>query len=132
MYSATDRGHEMGGRCPYTESGRSDVKIKVGDRQLFDQRRSSPVMINPLSHAPEAIRLRVVESDLIYAVGYTESSQTLVIVSNQGKIYQYFEVPKTVYEELVASGSVDQYLRQSILGHYACVQVKRRGRKRHR
>lgn len=95
--------------------------------------------LNPEELSPEelgieakAFRLRVVESNLIYAVGYAASSQTLVMISNQGKIYQYFAVPKGIYEELVVSNVVDRYLRESILGCYACIQVRRRGRKRHR
>lgn len=89
-------------------------------------------MMQQLDTEAGVFRLRVVESNIIYAVGYAESSQTLVILCNQGKIYKYFAVPREVYEQLLAIDSVDRYLRESILGYYACIQVRRRGRKRHR
>lgn len=92
-------------------------------------------MIMQLQTEAGTFRLRVVDSQIIYAVGYGESNETLAIVSNQGKIYKYFAVPRTVYEALLASdanGSVDSYLRECILGRYASIQVRRRGRKRHR
>lgn len=88
--------------------------------------------MNQLNPETGAMRLRVVESDIIYAVGYAEGSKTLVIVCKQGRIYQYFDVPKTVYETLITIDLVDQYFRESIMGRYACMQIKRRGRKRHR
>ena len=88
--------------------------------------------MNQLTPETGAMRLRKLDSDMIYAVGYAESSETLVIVSRQGKIYQYFHVPKTVYEELLATDIADHYFQEAIMGRYACVQIKRRGRKRHR
>jgi len=88
--------------------------------------------MNQLKPEIEPVRLRVVESDILYAVGYAEPSKTLVVVSNQGKIYHYFDVPKAVYETLVATESVDLFLRESVMGCYGCIQIKRRGRKRHR
>lgn len=94
----------------------------------------NPVMMQLHTEAG-TFRLRVVDSRIIYAVGYGESNETMVLVSNQGKIYKYFAVPKAVHEALLASdhdGSIDDYLRERILGHYAAIQVKRRGRKRHR
>lgn len=107
------------------------MESKAGDRLPF----ATPDRVsrmNQLNTEPGTFPLRVVESDMIYAVGYAESNQTLVLLSNQGKIYRYFAVPRDVYEKLLASNSVDRYLQEFILGCYACIQVKRRGRKRHR
>lgn len=88
--------------------------------------------MNQLIPETGAMRLRLLESNIIYAVGYAKSSETLVIISRQGKVYQYFQVPQAVYEELLAIDAVDQYLQQSIINCYPWIQVKRRGRKRHR
>lgn len=88
--------------------------------------------MNQLTPETGAMRLRAVESNILYAVGYAENSKTLVVVSNQGKIYHYFDVPQAVYETLVAIDLVDHYFQARIMSCYACIQIKRRGRKRHR
>jgi len=62
--------------------------------------------------------LRSVESSMIQAVGYDEDAKTLQVVFNSGKSYQYQEVPKTVYQELLQAASKGSYMRQAIIDCY--------------
>jgi len=47
-------------------------------------------------------RIRIKSSD-IRSVGYDESAQILEIEFHHGGIYQYFSVPKKIFEDLVKS-----------------------------
>ena len=49
-------------------------------------------------------RIRIKSSDL-RSVAYDESAQILEIEFHHGGIYQYFSVPKKIYEDLVKSVS---------------------------
>ncbi len=46
-----------------------------------------------------------VDSSNIADVGYDETSMTLEVGFNTGTIYQYFDVPQTVYQEFMSAGS---------------------------
>lgn len=61
-----------------------------------------------------------VSSESIAAIGYDESTLTLQVEFKNGRTYQYFDVPKHVYEELLnpPGGSHGVYLNQHIKGQY--------------
>jgi|GEM_PF-1310189 len=56
------------------------------------------------------MKLQPVESSMIEAVGYHETTSTLEVVFQSDKTYGYFEVPKTVYLQLMASDSQGSYI----------------------
>ena len=56
------------------------------------------------------MKLQPVESTTIEAVGYDETTSTLEVVFNSNKTYGYFEVPKTVYLQLMAYDSKGSYI----------------------
>jgi hypothetical protein len=56
------------------------------------------------------MKLQPVESSLIEAVGDRETRSTLEVVFNSDKTYGYFEVPQTVYLQLMASDSKASYI----------------------
>lgn len=58
------------------------------------------------------MEMHSVSSSNIAAVGYDEDTQTLQVEFNDGAVYQYFDVPKHVFDELLSSGSVGSYLHQ--------------------
>lgn len=62
-------------------------------------------------------RTQVVSSN-IDSIGYDDSSQTLEIEFNNGAIYQYFDVPQKVFDDLLASDSHGKYFSANIKGHY--------------
>ena len=64
-----------------------------------------------------------VSSSNIASIGYDQDSQTLEIEFLNGGVYQYFEVPKPVYDDLLNAGSHGQYLVQNIKGYYRYSKV---------
>ena len=56
------------------------------------------------------MKLQPVESTTIEAVGDRETTSTLEVVFNSDKTYGYFEVPNTVYLQLMASDSKGSYI----------------------
>lgn len=50
-----------------------------------------------------------VSSSNLRSIGYDHSSSTLEVEFNNGSIYQYFDVPENVYDELMNASSHGQY-----------------------
>jgi hypothetical protein len=63
-----------------------------------------------------------VDSSNLVSVGYDEGSSILEIEFGSG-IYQYFDVPAYVYEELMNSDSKGSYLHRNVKSTYACEQI---------
>ena len=59
-----------------------------------------------------------VDSSTMVSVGYEEGSGTLEIEFENGSLYQYFDVPAAVYDELVTAESNARYFNAAIRGHY--------------
>ncbi len=59
-----------------------------------------------------------VDSSNIASVGYDDSTNTLEIEFNSGHLYQYFDVPKNIYDELLIADSVGKYFYNHIKGIY--------------
>lgn len=64
-----------------------------------------------------------VESSNIESIGYDSKSQTLEIEFLNGSIYQYFDVPQHIYDELIDADSHGKYLAANIKGHYRYSKV---------
>lgn len=64
-----------------------------------------------------------VSSSNISSIGYDENSQTLEIEFHNGGVYQYFDVPINVYQDLIKAGSTGQYFAQHIKGYFRFVKV---------
>ena len=67
-----------------------------------------------------------VESSMISSVGYDKATKLLQVVFNSGAVWEYSEVPKEVYDELLASDSKGSYMRSSIIGVYPEGRIRRR------
>ncbi|ORT72144.1 KTSC domain-containing protein [Pseudomonas mosselii] len=59
-----------------------------------------------------------VSSSNIASVGHDESSGTLEVEFLNGAVYEYYDVPEYVYQELVSASSVGGYLAQRINNVY--------------
>ncbi|POA88920.1 KTSC domain-containing protein [Pseudomonas protegens] len=59
-----------------------------------------------------------VSSSNIAAVGYDEFSQTLEVEFLNGAVYEYYDVPEYVYQELISASSVGGYFAQRIKNVY--------------
>lgn len=64
-----------------------------------------------------------VTSSNIASIGYDKGSETLEIEFLNGSLYQYFDIPEHVYDELMASDSHGQYLARNIKGNYRYSKV---------
>jgi uncharacterized protein len=64
-----------------------------------------------------------VDSSNISSIGFDENSNTLEVEFHSGAVYQYFDVPLSVYQGIMESGSKGQYFAQHIKGYYRYVKV---------
>lgn len=69
------------------------------------------------------MRRQVVTSSNIAEIGYDEGQRTLEVLFNNGSIYQYFEVPSPIFNELIRASSVGQYLNANIKSHFRYARV---------
>ncbi len=59
----------------------------------------------------------------IAEIGYDASTSTLEIMFLNNSIYQYFDVPQHIYQDLMQADSQGQYLAQNIKGVYRYSKV---------
>lgn len=64
-----------------------------------------------------------VRSSNIRSVGFDASSSTLEVEFESGSVYQYFDVPKDVYEDFMNASSLGKFSQKDIKGKYRFVQV---------
>ncbi len=64
-----------------------------------------------------------VSSSNISSVGYDQDSQTLEVEFLGGGVYQYFQVPSSVYEEFMSASSKGRYHHQNIKSRDPCSRV---------
>lgn len=64
-----------------------------------------------------------VSSSNVSAIGYDDDTSTLQIGFNDGSLYQYFDVPRQIYEGLLGADSVGRYLNQNVKGIYRYSRV---------
>lgn len=69
------------------------------------------------------MRREPVTSSNIAEIGYDEPSRTLEVLFLNGGLYQYFDVPPQVYQELMRASSHGQYLNAQIKGRYRYARV---------
>lgn len=63
------------------------------------------------------LRQNVSSTDL-KSIGYDNGSSILEIEFNSGGIYQYFNVPEIIYNELMSAGSHGKYFHENILNKF--------------
>lgn len=64
-----------------------------------------------------------VSSSNVASVGYDESLRILEVEFLNGAVYEYYDVPENVYQELVSASSVGGYLAQRVKKVYGYSQV---------
>lgn len=64
-----------------------------------------------------------VTSRNVASVGYDASTMTLEVQFRNGSVYQYFDAPSSVYQELMSAQSVGTYLSQNIKGSYRYARI---------
>lgn len=64
-----------------------------------------------------------VDSSNISEIGFDKNSLTLEVLFVNGRLYQYFDVPENVHQDLVSAGSVGQYFNAHVRGVYRYARV---------
>lgn len=67
-------------------------------------------------------RYPVNSSDLA-AVGYDDESSTMEVEFHDGSVYQYFDVPRDVYDRLLQAESPGSFLHTQVRGVYRYARV---------
>ncbi len=65
-----------------------------------------------------AAGLHAVESSVLRAVRYLPARRVLEVTFRSGRIYRYFDVPRNVYEKLLAAPSIGSYFNKTIRPNY--------------
>jgi hypothetical protein len=61
---------------------------------------------------------REISSSVIARVAYDETSRTLIIEFRSGTFYDYFDVPESIYRELLSAESAGNYFAENIRDIY--------------
>ncbi|ELY75822.1 KTSC domain-containing protein [Natrinema gari] len=65
-----------------------------------------------------------VSSSNLKSVGYDQSSNTLEIEFHGGRVYQYYNVPKRIYQGLMAASSHGRYHHRRIKDSYRYSRIR--------
>jgi DNA helicase HerA-like ATPase len=71
----------------------------------------------------ENVERQPVESSSVLSVGYDEPSQTVEIEFKGSGVYQYYNVPQVIFDQMMASESVGKFINTYIKPAYACSRV---------
>lgn len=55
-----------------------------------------------------------VNSSNVLSVGYDTTTSTMEVEFKNGEVYQYYEVPERIYQNLINAASVGKYLDQNV------------------
>jgi hypothetical protein len=59
-----------------------------------------------------------VTSNALVSVGYDPATMTLEVEIHGGTVYQYLDVPETVFQALMASDSLGRFFNQNIKNQF--------------
>jgi hypothetical protein len=78
------------------------------------------------NHIISRIPRQAVQSTAIAKVGYSKQRHILEIEFVNGAVYRYFDVPRSVYHELVSAESKARFYDSNIKKHYRSALVRQR------
>lgn len=64
-----------------------------------------------------------VSSKSVASVGYDANTLTLEVEFKDGPVYQYFDVPDAVHQEMMRASSIGQYLNANIKNQYRYARI---------
>jgi hypothetical protein len=89
------------------------------------QAEPSPTPNQLVSHIPR----KPVQSSAIAKVGYSKRRHLLEIEFVNGAVYRYFDIPVSVYRDLLSAESKARFYDSNIRKHYGSVLVRPRHKK---
>jgi len=78
------------------------------------------------NHITSRIPRQPVQSTAIAKAGYSKRRHILEIEFVNGAVYRYFDVPRSVYQELMAAESKARFYDSNIKKHYRSALVRQR------
>ena len=78
------------------------------------------------SHIISRVARHPVESTAIAKVGYSKRRRILEIEFVNAAVYRYFDVPVTVYRDLMAAESEARFYDSNVKEHYRSVPIRAR------
>jgi len=64
------------------------------------------------------------KTSTIKQVGYYDEDETLVVEFNDGGIYEYYDVPKHIYNDLLLGNNPGKTLLKEVKGRYEYEKIK--------
>jgi len=65
-----------------------------------------------------------VSSSNISSIGYDSESRTLEIEFHSGGVYHYFDVPQSIYDELMHASSHGSYFHRYVKDRYRWAKIR--------
>ena len=70
------------------------------------------------------IDLNAVESSMIAAAGYEPDTKTLFVLFNSGVVYEYHDVPRDIYDQLMAAESKGRFMNDNVIDQYSYARFR--------
>lgn len=64
-----------------------------------------------------------VSSSVIASLGYSDEARVLEVEFHTGRVYQYFLVPRAVYEKLLRAASIGAFFNQEVRPNFEALEV---------
>lgn len=74
-------------------------------------------------HTPQRMNPIPIASSVIASLQHDPGTNVLEVVFHTGRVYEYFLVQKSVFEELLRAESVGEYFNKNIRNNYRCREV---------
>ena len=71
-----------------------------------------------------AMNMTPVSSSAVDKVGYDAPRRLLRLMYTNGRVYDYFDVPPNIYDELLQAESVGEFVNLEIKPHYDYCEVE--------
>lgn len=84
---------------------------------------ASRVVRNPIQELEADMERNPVTSSMVLSIGYDETSQTLEVEFRSNLVYQYYDVPPVIYEQLLAAESAGTFINTQVKPHFPCSRV---------
>jgi hypothetical protein len=71
------------------------------------------------------MRRQPVESSVVRSVGYDQAERIMEIEFHNDRVYRYFVVPQSVYQQLLAAPSFGRYFNENVRDRYPSREIGR-------